>query len=68
MTKKMSRCLICFWEGYLGIAPSVVNMARGFSEHGVLADTITRNLDDGPIILLNEIFASLKLERFFLTA
>src|SRR5262245_19725235 len=43
----MTRCLICFWEGYLGVAPSVVNMARRLSDHGVLVDIITRDLDGG---------------------
>lgn len=37
----MSRCLICFWEGYLGVAPTVVNVARRFAELGTQVDILT---------------------------
>jgi glycosyltransferase involved in cell wall biosynthesis len=33
-------CLICFWEGYLGVAPSVVNAAQRFAYHGVAVDIL----------------------------
>ena len=34
------RCLIVSWAGYLGVAPTLVNMARRFSERGIRVDIL----------------------------
>ena len=34
-------CLICFSEGYIGIAPTIVNAAQRFAELGVHVDILT---------------------------
>ncbi|MGH2806399.1 MAG: glycosyltransferase [Actinomycetota bacterium] len=36
------RVAIVFWEGYLGVAPSLINAARCFVDHGYEVDVITR--------------------------
>ena len=37
---------IIFWEGYLGVAPSLINAARLLSERGYDVDIITRATDE----------------------
>jgi hypothetical protein len=37
----LPRCLLLFWEDYLGVAPTIVNAARRFAELGVDVDIVT---------------------------
>lgn len=41
-SKEKARIAIFFWEGYLGVAPSLINAVRVLSEYGYLVDVITR--------------------------
>lgn len=40
----MPRVAVIFWDGYLGVAPSIINAARCFVEHGYGVDVITREV------------------------
>jgi glycosyltransferase involved in cell wall biosynthesis len=40
--KGAKRVAIFFWEGYLSVAPSMINAVRAFAEAGYLVDVITR--------------------------
>lgn len=42
-TQIQKRALICFWEGYLGVAPSVINAIRYLAENGYQVDVVIRD-------------------------
>lgn len=41
MASVSKNCLICFWEGWLSVAPSVLNAAIRLSERGYSVDVVT---------------------------
>lgn len=40
------RALICFWDGHLGVAPSVVSAIRLLAERGYAVDVVARDTGD----------------------
>ncbi|GJH13512.1 hypothetical protein CBA19CS11_31760 [Caballeronia novacaledonica] len=38
------RALICFWEEYIGVAPSIINAIRRLAENGYRVDVVVRDL------------------------
>lgn len=42
-----SRIAIFFWEGYLGVAPSLINAVRALARNGYAVDVITRSQTRG---------------------